>query len=42
MQLSVNADGTSGDPVAFTAKADEGDEWAAWNTAMDEKLDGRK
>lgn len=42
MQISVNADGTSGEPTAFAAKDDVGDEWAAWNTAMDEKADKKK
>ena len=37
MQLAVNADGTAGDPVAFTEADDKGDEWAAWNNSMDAK-----
>lgn len=38
MQMSVSADGTPDkNPTAFNEKDDAGDEWAAWNTAMDEK-----
>ncbi len=36
MQISVNADGTAGDPVAFKAADDAGDDWAAWNQKLDE------
>jgi ferric-dicitrate binding protein FerR (iron transport regulator) len=37
MQMYVSADGTPGDPTAFTPQDDTGDEWAAWNTERDEK-----
>jgi hypothetical protein len=36
MQISVNADGTAGDPVAFKAGDDAGDDWASWNQKLDE------
>jgi ferric-dicitrate binding protein FerR (iron transport regulator) len=37
MELRVSADGTPGEPTAFTAEADQGDDWAAWNEALDSK-----
>ena len=37
MKLSVSADGTAGDPVAFSTQDEAGDEWAAWNAEMDKK-----
>lgn len=42
MQVSVNADGTAGDPVAFKAADDAGDEWARWNEQMDKAGAGGK
>ena len=37
MQMSVAADGTPGQPTAFGPDEDAGDDWAAWNRALDEK-----
>lgn len=35
MSLSVNADGTPGEAVAFTDEEEAGDEWVAWNKERD-------
>jgi hypothetical protein len=37
MQIVIAADGTPGDPEAFTADAEKDDAWAAWNQARDAK-----
>jgi len=39
MQLAINADGSpaTAEATPFTAEDDKGDEWAAWNQAMDDK-----
>ncbi len=37
MELTVNADGSAGEPKPFTAKDDAGDAWAQWNQRMDAK-----
>ena len=41
MMLSVNADGTSGEPVPFKSDADAGDDWAAWNREQDAAMENR-
>lgn len=35
MSLAVNADGTPGEAVAFSAEEEAGDEWVAWNRERD-------
>jgi len=37
MEMRVDASGKPSEPAAFTAESDAKDEWAAWNTALDEK-----
>jgi ferric-dicitrate binding protein FerR (iron transport regulator) len=37
MQIAIGADGVPGEPQKFAAKDDAGDDWAAWNKALDEK-----
>jgi len=37
MEILIAADGTPGDPQAFSEDADKNDAWAKWNQARDEK-----